>query len=181
LHRADDAVQASSIFDPWLGTPTAVRADLARANDAAIVARRVLAGASLLGIAAMTPVLLLQMGIVSHLPDPPLPRFHSDRVNRSKDAFAFRIPDGALAIAGFGLNIVLAAAGARRRAPFIPAFTMAQTGVAAAISAWYFSKMPRKEKAWCGYCIVAALASAVAFASTIPEGARATRRLLGRR
>jgi uncharacterized membrane protein len=174
-------MQTSSVFDDWLGTPTAVRADLTRTNDTSIVARRVLAGASLLGIAAMTPVVMLQMGIVAHLPDPPLPRFDSDRVNRSKDAFAFRIPDGALAIAGYGLNIVLAAAGARRREPLIPAFAMAQTGVAAAVSAWYFSKMPRKEKAWCAYCILAAIASAVAFASTIPEGVRATRQIFARR
>jgi uncharacterized membrane protein len=174
-------MKSANVFDRWLGTPRAVRADLAHSDDGSIVARRTLAAASLGGIVAMAPVLLLQMGIVAHLPDPPLSGFHSDRVNRSEDAFLFGIPDGALAITGFALNIVLAAAGARSRAPILAVLAMAETGLAAAISGWYFSKMPRQEKAWCGYCIAAALASAVAFASTVPEGVRAGRRMLDAR
>jgi hypothetical protein len=34
------------------------------------------------------------MGLVKHLPDPPLPGFDSDRVNSSDTAYKFGAPDG---------------------------------------------------------------------------------------
>src|SRR5437588_649676 len=68
-------------------------------------------------------VFALQLGIVSHLPDPPIRGFDSDKVNTSKTAYPFGIPDGTLALSGFAGNILLAAWGDARRArkqPWIP-------------------------------------------------------------
>ena len=157
------------------------RADLKNARDPAMRARRSLVVASMVGMLAMTPVVLLQTGIVRHLPDPPWPGFDSDRVNRSWDAFRFGVPDGALALAGFALNLPLAGAGGRRRPGWLAILTMAKTAGEAAAAAWYFSLMPLKQKRWCAYCIAAAAASAVAFVSTLPEGTRALRRARSRR
>ena len=161
----------------WLGPPASVRADLAAAGDASTRARQKLVLSSLVGVLSMTPVVLLQTGVVRHLPDPPWWRFDSDRVNRSRDAFRFRVPDGALALAGFALNIPLAAAGDRGRTPWISVLAMAKTGIEAVVAAWYFSLMPRKQKRWCAYCVVGAAASALAFGSALPEGLRAIGRI----
>jgi len=40
-------------------------------------------------------------------------------------------------------------------------------------SSWYFYQMPAKEKAWCGYCIVGALANIGIAVLTIPEARKA--------
>jgi hypothetical protein len=46
--------------------------------------------------------------------------------------------------------------------------------VAEALAAsWYFYQMPAKEKAWCGYCILGALANIAIAALTIPEAREA--------
>jgi hypothetical protein len=132
-----------------LRLPASVRADLTGARDESTRARRQLVLASFLGVLSMTPVVLLQTGIVRHLPDPPWRGFDSDRVNLSRDALRFGVPDGTLAVAGFALNIPLAAAGGRRRAPWLSVLTMAKTALEAAAAAWYFSLMPRKQKRWC--------------------------------
>lgn len=58
----------------------------------------------------MAAVTALPTGIVKHLPDPPLRGFDSDRVNTSRTAFPFGIPDGSLALLSFAANIPLAAA-----------------------------------------------------------------------
>lgn len=50
-------------------------------------------GLSLVGMAAMTPVALLQTGIVRHLPDPPLPRFRSDEAKLSDSAYQFGVTE----------------------------------------------------------------------------------------
>jgi hypothetical protein len=39
----------------------------------------------------------------------------------------------------------------------------------AMVASWYFYQMPAKEKAWCGYCILGAVANIGIAALTIPE------------
>ncbi len=53
------------------------------------------------------------MGIVKHLPDPPVkkPHFDSDKVNSSKEAYSYGMPDGPLTIAAHATSIAIAAAG----------------------------------------------------------------------
>ena len=142
--------------------------------------RRTIIGLSLVGAASMTAVSLLQTGILKRLPDPPIRGFDSDKVNLSKDAFLFGLPDGTLTLAGFAANVPLAASGGKGRAakrPWIPILAAAKAAVEAAGAAIYFYKMPTKEKAWCGYCIVGAIASVGVLALTLSEARRATRAL----
>jgi hypothetical protein len=60
--------------------------------------RRAIIGLSLLGMGAMAAVTLFQTGVISHLPDPPLEDFDSDKVNSSDTAYALGVPDGALSL-----------------------------------------------------------------------------------
>ena len=138
--------------------------------------RRWTIGLSLAGMASMAAVSLLQTGLVKHLPDPPLPGFDSDKVNLSETAFPFGIPDGTLGLLSFAVNLPLAAYGPAdraRRLPWLPLLGTAKALVDALVSAWYFYQMPAREKAWCIYCVLSALANWAILALALPEARRA--------
>ncbi len=131
----------------------------------------------------MTPATLLQMGVLKHLPDPPLKSFNSDKVNSSYDAYRFGVPDGTLGVLSFAGNLPLLAFGGANRAqdkPWVPLVAAGKSGVDAAVALWYFYQMPAKEKAWCIYCIAGQLASLGILASTLPEARAALAVLRGR-
>ncbi len=149
-----------------------IRDDLRRGDTAGLEQRRASIALSLVGMASMGATTLLQAGLVRHLPDPPLPGFDSDKVNLSDDAFPFGVPDGPIALAGFAMNIPLAALGPSNRArtlPWVPLLALAKSSIDAAISGWLFYKMPTKEKAWCIYCIVAFFANLGLLALAVSE------------
>jgi len=138
--------------------------------------RQLTLGLSLVGLASMTAVSLLQTGVVKHLPDPPLPCFASDKVNLSDDAFPLGIPDGLIGLLSFAANLPLAAYGPRDRArtvPWLPLVGTAKALVDGVVSAYYFYKMPTSEKAWCPYCIVGAVMNWTILALALPEARRA--------
>lgn len=131
---------------------------------------------SLVGMASMTAVTLLQTGIVKHLPDPPFGNFDSDRVNSSDTAYRFGVPDGAISLASLAANIPIAAFGGAARAqtkPWISLLAAVKAAGEAVAASWYFYQMPAKEKAWCGYCVAGAVANIAIAALTIPEARKA--------
>ena len=139
-----------------------LRRELQNSDEQHLNLRRGIIGLSLVGIAAMTAVSLFQTGVIKHLPDPPIEGFDSDKVNSSDTAYALGVPDGALSLASLAANIPIAAFGGENRAvekPLVPLAFAAKATVEAAVAGWYFYQMPTKEKAWCGYCIVGALAN----------------------
>ena len=138
----------------------------------------------MLGAASMSAVSALQLGLVKHLPDPPLAGFDSDKVNLSATAMALPIPDGVLSLGSFLLNVPLIFWGGRDRAekrPWIPLLFAGKLALESVVSAVYFSQMPLKEHAWCGYCIIGAAATWTLTALVLPEAVRAARTLLHRR
>jgi hypothetical protein len=65
-------------------------------------------------------------------------------------AYRLGAPDGSLSLAGFALNVPLAALGGADRAlahPWIPLLAAGKAVLEAAAAAWYFYQMPAKEKA----------------------------------
>ncbi len=124
----------------------------------------------------MAATSLLQTGVVRHLPDPPLPGFDSDKVNLSKTAYPFGIPDGTVGLLSFAANLPLAAFGGPDRArvrPWVVMLAGVKALADAIVSGWYFYQMPTKEKAWCAYCIIAQIASLGVAALSLPEARRA--------
>lgn len=134
---------------------------------------------SAIGIGAMAIVGLLQMGIVKHLPDPPVkkPHFDSDKVNSTKEAYSYGMPDGPLTMAAHATAIAIAAAGPPDRynnRPWLPLLATAVALPQAAIAAKYlFYQMPKVDKAWCPYCVTDALMHFATVALTIPESIKA--------
>lgn len=148
--------------------------------------RYAVAAFSAIGAASMAATSLLQLGLVRDLPDPPFRwfglRFDSRRVNLSDEAYVLGMRDGPLALAGFVSTFALALAGPRdraRRTPWLPMGIFAKALGEAIGAAVFFAKMPRKEKAWCAYCVMGAAASAGILAFSIPEALTASRQ--GRR
>jgi len=161
-------------------TPGELRRQLQRSTDADVRRRRAIVVTSLVGMASMSMVSLLQTGVVRHLPDPPLDNFDSDKVNSSDTAYALGAPDGTLSLAALGVNLPLAAFGGAarsRRTPYVPIAAAVKAGIEAAAAGWYFYQMPAKEKKWCAYCIAGAIANFTVFGLTLPEAARAWKQL----
>lgn len=158
------------------GKPQQLREELKNGGSGDLRRRRAIIGCSLVGMASMAAVTLLQTGIVKHLPDPPLESFDSDKVNSSDTAYSLGAPDGTLSLAGLAVNVPLAAFGGEDRAqemPVVPVVAAAKAAVEALAAGWFFYQMPAKEKKWCGYCITGALANVAIFALTLPEAKRA--------
>jgi uncharacterized membrane protein len=142
--------------------------------------RRAVVGLSLIGMGAMAAVSLFQTGVVKHLPDPPVEGFDSNKVNSSETAYMMGVPDGTISLASLATNIPLAACGGADRArtePLVPLLAAGKAAVEAVVAGWYFYQMPAKEKAWCGYCVVGALANFGVAALTLPEAREALRAL----
>ncbi|CAN5642090.1 hypothetical protein BH24ACI2_BH24ACI2_16170 [soil metagenome] len=163
--------------------PQELRRELQNGKSENLGRRRAIIGLSLVGMAAMTAVSLLQTGIVKHLPDPPIDNFDSDKVNSSDTAYALGVPDGTLSLASLAANIPIAAFGGENRAqetPLVPLLAAGKAVVEAVIAGWYFYQMPAKEKAWCGYCITGALANFGIAALTLPEAQKAWKAFTGK-
>ncbi len=163
-------------------TPAQLRDELQHGDDEDLRRRRAIIGLSFVGMGALGVASLFQTGVIKHLPDPPIPGFDSDRVNSSDTAYLLGAPDGPLAVASLAANLPLAAFGGADRAtkqPIVPLLAAGKSVVEAAVSAWYFAQMPLKEKAWCGYCIVGALANVGIAYLTLPEAKKALAVLRG--
>lgn len=163
--------------------PRQLRHDLQQEETSDLRLRRGIIGLSLIGMASMTAVTLLQTGIVKHLPDPPVGNFDSDRVNSSDTAYRLGVPDGAISLATLAANIPMAAFGGADRVtkmPWVPLIAAAKAIIEAAAASWYFYQMPAKEKAWCGYCVVGALANIGIAALTLPEAKKALQIMRGK-
>lgn len=153
-----------------------LRHDLRQGTSPEMERRRAIIGLSLAGMAAMTPVSLLQTGIVRHLPDPPVRGFNSDRANLSDTAYKLGVPDGTLALASLAANIPLAAWGDADRArarPWLPVAAAGKALADAVGAGWYFWQMLSGKQPWCAYCITAAVANFGVLALTLPEAAAA--------
>ena len=146
-----------------------------------MILRRAVVAASLVGMASMAVVALFQAGLKRHLADPPLGDFDSDRVNASDLAYGWGMPDSPLSIASHAASLAAATIGDEKRAqthPWLPLAATAAAAPAALTSMRYlFHDMPVREKAWCPYCVVDALAHIAVLGFTFWESGQALRRL----
>ena len=121
---------------------------------------------STVGAANMALGSLRQLGIIRHLPDPPIRGFDSNAVIVSRPAFVLGIPDAPVAFTGLVANIPLAFAGGPDRArtrPWIPLVVTAKAVAEASAAAWYLIQMRTQVRAWCAYCLLgASLSGAIA-------------------
>ena len=147
--------------------------ELRLGSGGCLTERRVIAGLSLIAIGAMGIISLYQMGIMHHLPEPPLPHSDSDRLGASAEAYShFETPDAVLGIGNYAATLGLAAMGGMERAKtrrWIPLALAAKTGVDAFLGVKSIIDQTVRKKAYCFWCLIAATASVGLLPFALPE------------
>lgn len=148
--------------------PSAVRAtalsiDLRTSANPALRRRRGIVALSLAAAGSMGLITLYQMGLIRHLPEPPLRRFDADRVDASAEAYEkLSTPDAALGFASYGATLVLAAMGGSDRAvtkPWLPLALAAKSSFDVAQAAKLTWDQWAKHRSFCSWCLLAAAAT----------------------
>ena len=143
--------------------------------------RRWTVGLSLAAMGSLAAVSLYQMGIIRHLPEPPLPRMDADTVDAAPEAYAMlAMPDGVLGLVSYAGTAALAAAGAANRATTHPALPLAlagKVGFDAIVSGKLTVDQWTKHQAWCFWCLTASAATFATVPRVIPEAREAVRTL----
>lgn len=164
--------------------PEALSAELRRGRGPYLARRRAVAGLSLVAIGAMGMIALYQLGLIEHLPDPPLPFFDADAVDASAEAYArLAMPDGALGLGSYAATLGLAAAGGAARAtdqPWLPLPLAAKVGLDAAVAGKLTADQWTRHRAFCAWCLLASAATCASVPLVLPEARAAWRRLRGR-
>ncbi len=162
-------------------SPEALSRELRTGTGGFLKERRGIVGCALAASGAMAVIVLYQMGLIDHLPEPPLPGLDADAVDASEEAYAWlSAPDGTLGLATYAATAVLAAMGGAdrtRRTPWLPLVLMGKTAADAAQAAKLTRDQWTKHGAFCSWCLTAAAASFGAAALAVPE-ARAALRML---
>jgi hypothetical protein len=162
-------------------SPSQLSRYLRTGSDPDLHRRRWIFGLSLLGAAMGQVVGAYQLGILRHLPDPPIGPWDSDEVDASD--YAFRrasSPDAPFMILTYGLTAWAASAGGQDRPRHSPLLPLLMAGKVAADVLTNLS-LVREEwgenKALCAWCQTATVASTASLALALPEARRAWRRL----
>jgi uncharacterized membrane protein len=175
-----------SLVNDMLGhSPQELRRDTRKNRSPHMRRRRATVAVSLLGIASMAFTTMLQMGMVRRLPDPPIRRFNTKRVNLSEEAFSYGGPDSPIVILMHAINMVLATTGGADRTrhhPWLPILAASLAGAQSAMAAKYlFYQMPYVDEAYCPYCIVDAFTHFATLGLVLPEAVEAAEEIFGRR
>ena len=145
--------------------------------------RRKVAGLALAAAGSMGVISLYQLGVIKHLPDPPLPGFDSDKVDASAEAYSLlSTPDGPIGLGSYAATLGLAAMGGADRAnerPLLPLLLTAKVAFDALQAGKLTVDQVTKHKALCSYCLVAAGCTFAAVPLVVPEARAALRKIFG--
>lgn len=164
--------------------PEALSRQLRQGSGPFLTRRRGIVGLSLVSINAMGLIALYQIGIIQHLPEPPIAGLDADKVDASAEAYAyFSTPDAFIGLGSYAVTMGLAAMGGKDRAtqqPWIPValavkviFDAAQAGKLT-VDQW------TKHRAFCFWCLLAASATFATVPLAMPEARVALDRLVAK-
>ncbi len=165
-------------------TPEELSDQLRNGDNDDLRRRRTVVGLSLIAVGSMGLISLYQMGIIEHLPEPPLPRLDADKVDASPEAYSrFAMPDGILGLGSYAMTMGLAAMGGQDRArtqPWIPLALAAKVAFDTSQAVRLTVDQATKEKAFCSWCLLSALCTFATVPLVIPETRAAIRHLTGK-
>ena len=163
-------------------SPSRLSYELRKANTEDMQRRRWMIGLSYVGIGAGMIVGLYQTGILRRLPDLPFPPFDATKVDKAPYAYKrLQTPDALLMIASYGVTAILAGAGGKNRAKENPALPVAMAAKALydlGVALKLGQEEWRENRALCGYCQAATVASLVSVGVAMPEAVKAVRHVL---
>lgn len=134
--------------------------ELRTANTPSLRRRRGIVGLSLIASGSMALIAAYQMGLIRHLPEPPLPMFDADKVDASAEAYErFSVPDAILGLGSYAATMALASMGGKDRAremPLIPLALAAKVAFDVANAAKLSVDQWKRHRAFCFWCLLAA-------------------------
>ena len=158
--------------------------ELREGDSANLRRRRGVIALSLVASGSMSLITLYQMGLIEHLPEPPLPMMNADKVDASAEAYQrFSMPDAILGLGSLAATMSLAAMGGSdraRTAPWIPLALAAKVAFDVINAGKLSVDQWTKHKAFCFWCLIAAGATFATAPLVVPEAMEAIRRLTGR-
>jgi uncharacterized membrane protein len=144
--------------------------------------RRGIIALEMVAIGSMGLITLYQMGMLKHLPEPPLPGLDADKVDASAEAYSrFSTPDGVLGIGNYAITLGLAAMGGTDRSkeqPWIPLALAAKVAFDTSQAIRLFFDQKTKYQAFCSWCLLAAGTTLATIPLVLPETYTALRHLL---
>lgn len=162
-------------------TPKQLSRQLREDDDQFLCKRRGIIACGLAAAGAMGVITLYQIGIIKHLPEPPIPGFDGDKVDASEEAYSLlQMPDAFIGLGSYAATMGLAATGGKDRAqtqPWIPLALLAKATADAAQAAKLSVDQWTKHKAFCFWCLLAAAATFAALPLAVPEGLAAANQL----
>lgn len=154
-------------------TPEELSRELRRGSNRFLRLRRKSLSLSLVAACAMAPISLYQMGILRHLPEPPIPGLDADTVDAAPQAYAILdTPDAVLGIVSFGVTAWLAAAGSADRVRsqrWLPIALAGKVAIDSANGARLTVDQWTKHRKFCSWCLLGAAASWATIPFVIPE------------
>jgi len=121
----------------------------------------------------MALISLYQMGIIEHLPEPPLPHFDADKVDAAAEAYAkLSTPDAVIGLGNYAATLGLAAMGGQDRAterPWIPLALAAKVAFDAVQAGKLSVDQWTEHRAFCFWCLLAAGSTFAAVPLVVPE------------
>ncbi len=165
-------------------TPEALSDELRNGDGDDLRRRRGIVGLSLIAVGSMGLISLYQMGIIKHLPEPPLPRLDADKVDASPEAYSrFATPDGILGLGSYAMTMGFAAMGGKDRArtqPWIPLALAAKVAFDTSQGIRLTVDQATKQKAFCFWCLLSAVSTFATVPLVIPETRAAIRQITGK-
>jgi uncharacterized membrane protein len=167
-----------------IGRPTSPRAeavsDQLRRHDSDFLRGRRRAAALALGATgALGVVSAYQIGVLKHIPEPPVRLFEADKVDASGEAYVlFSMPDGILGMLSAVTTAALATMGTHdrvRRQPWLPLALAAKAGLDGVYAVLLTVEQGTKHKRFCSWCLTAAAASIATIPAVLPEARAAWR------
>lgn len=154
-------------------------ADLREGDSKYLRNRRAVVALSAIASASMAFIALYQMGVIKHLPEPPLPKLDADKVDASAEAYAkFAVPDAVLGLGSYAATMGLASMGGSNRhndSPLIPLALAAKVAFDVANAAKLSIDQWTKHRAFCFWCLIAATATFATAPFVIEEALAAAR------
>lgn len=127
----------------------------------------------------MALITLYQVGLIKHLPEPPLPFMNADKVDASAEAYEkLSTPDAVLGLGSYAATMALAAMGGADRVrtmPWVPIALASKVAVDVATAAKLSIDQWTKHRAFCFWCLLAAAATFATAPLVVPEAIAATR------
>lgn len=147
--------------------------------------RRRIVGLSLTAAQCMELIALYQMGLIRHLPEPPLPGMDADKVDAASEAYErTSTPDAFLGLASYAVTAGLAAMGGKNRAvthPWIPVLMGAKAFVDAAQAGKLTWDQWARHRAFCFWCLTATGATLAILPLAMPEAFAGLKKIVARR